>query len=491
VKPRALGIAAAAAALLLPGGLQAQDLTAAGWRQLAQGDVDAGHRLLAEDHPGAAPEANDAAFRRRLAEAHAEARRRAAEVVSFEGYAATLRGFAAAMADKHIAADLLVVPEQMNWAGLVVARRGNDWIVAREEEAVDESPLGGSRLVSCDGVGAEAFAERRLGGFRAIWSIPAQQIEAAPYLFIDDGNPFLTRPAACIFERGGQRREVALRWRSTEWSRLEPRLRAAARRGAAGFGVRRSGAGYWIALQSLGEDAAPVVEAVRAQAADMRRAPWVVLDMRGNGGGNSAYGSFILDALLGRAASRGEQVVGCNPVWRASPRNIAVLRSIADRPNDQLGAGATVYWRAQHRRAVEAAAAGRALSGPPACGATAAAEAGEGPRRRPRGSLFSGRLIVLTDHVCFSSCVLVTSAFRRLGALHVGEATDAMTRYFEVRSDELPSGLAAFSTLQALSPSSPAQIGPFVPDRLYDGNIADTAALEAWVAGLAQSGDIE
>jgi hypothetical protein len=63
----------------------------------------------------------------------------------------------------------------------------------------------------------------------------------------------------------------------------------------------------------------------------------------------------------------------------------------------------------------------------------------------------------------------------------VGQATDAATHYFEVRDERLPSGLSYFSTLQAFSPATPAQLGPFAPDVAYDGDIADTAALEAWV----------
>jgi len=45
-----------------------------------------------------------------------------------------------------------------------------------------------------------------------------------------------------------------------------------------------------------------------------------------------------------------------------------------------------------------------------------------------------------------------------------------------------------FSTLQALGPAAPPQIGPITPTHVYDGDIADTAVLEAWVAGLAGGG---
>jgi hypothetical protein len=91
-----------------------------------------------------------------------------------------------------------------------------------------------------------------------------------------------------------------------------------------------------------------------------------------------------------------------------------------------------------------------------------------------------GRLILLTDNVCFSACLSVTEAFRKLGAFHVGQTTDAATQYTAVREQYLP-GYSLFSTLQAIDPSSPYQAGPFEPQLAYDGDIADTAALETWV----------
>lgn len=92
-----------------------------------------------------------------------------------------------------------------------------------------------------------------------------------------------------------------------------------------------------------------------------------------------------------------------------------------------------------------------------------------------------GRLILLTDNACFSSCLDVTEDFRDLGALHVGQTTDADTRFMEVREQYLPSGYSLFSTLQAVSSDVPRGLGPYDPKVVYDGDIADTAALEAWI----------
>lgn len=481
----------AAAALLGLGGMQGPPeapLPANPWRQLAERDVEAAHRIIAEDHPAATIEAGDTEFRARLASALADARARAAQVTSYEGLTATMAAFANALGDKHIRSRALLTPSSLDWAGLLVVRRGDGWVVAEEERQEGEAALAGARLVACDGVPVDRLAEQRLGGFRAIWTVPAQRIATAPLLLVDDGNPFLTRPARCTFAAGGEEREVALRWRAARRTELAPRINALVRSGAPGFGVRRSGAGWWIALQSLSDQAIPVVEAVRDQAAEMRSAPFVVLDLRGNGGGNSVYGDQIAQALLGEAATRGGggEAQDCYPVWRTSARNLAALAEIARGAEARMGADAALFWQRQHERAEAARAAGQPLSGPATC-APAPARASP-PPAAPAASLFPGRLIVLTDHLCFSSCLLVADRFRSLGALHVGEATDAATRYFEVREERLPSGVIAFSTLQAMSRSSPYQIGPYTPHHIFEGDISDTAALEAWVPSLTAPG---
>lgn len=97
---------------------------------------------------------------------------------------------------------------------------------------------------------------------------------------------------------------------------------------------------------------------------------------------------------------------------------------------------------------------------------------------------YQGRVFIVTDHACFSSCLLMVRDFRTLGATHVGEATNAATRYMEVREIVLPSGLINFSTLQKVVVGEDADIGPFTPGFTFPGRMSDTPALEAWIAGL-------
>lgn len=479
-------ICAALAALMLCACASAPH-TSAPWVVLTARDVEAAYQLLAEDHPAMSPDLSTAAFRADFEAGRALALERARSVRDYDGYRAVLAGLAASAGDKHIWSRPLYQPETVQWAGLIVSRRRDRYVVIEHDGAEAGASLVGAALISCDDVAVDDFAAQKLGGFRAVWSIEAQRIQRAPELLIDDGNPFVLRPNTCVFDQGGRGISHTLAWRDLARSALADHTRPARNRGAAGFGVRSFAGGMWISVQSLDDRAAAVVEAVEAQQAALRAAPVVVLDLRGNGGGASDYGRQIAMALYGethvRAMLDGAEGGDCPSVWRVSPRNAETMRDYAQRFRDSAPEFAASI-DAQIAAAARAQAEGRDFTGPTTC----AADADTAPAAPPAPAQVLGRVVLLTDNSCFSSCLLVTDAFRRLGALHVGQATDANTHYMEVRELRLPSGLSMFSTLQALGPAAPPQIGPFAPAHVYGGDIADTPALEAWVAEVAAGG---
>jgi Peptidase family S41 len=440
--------------------------------------VEAAYQLLTEDHPALSREINDTAFRGRLDAGRTLALQRAEQVRTIEGYFATMAGFANVAGDKHIWWRSPYTASTVNWAGLIMTRRGDDYVVFSHEVAAGEDSLAGAVLVSCDGVSADDFAAAKLGGFSAVWSVEAQRIQRTPTLFIDSGNPFVMRPSQCEFQRDRRRISHTLQWREAERTALAPLVRPALNRGAAGYGVRAFDGGMWIALQGLDDGAEAVMTQVGEQRAQLLAAPIVVLDMRGNGGGNSEYGARLARVLFGDARFNhlynGGGGEDCSTTWRVSPRNLATMRSYVTRfaqsnPDFSRGMEEVV------QRAERASAEGREFTGAVTCGAERAA------RGRPPAQAARGRIVLLTDNTCFSSCLIVTDMFRRLGALHVGQATDAATHYFEVREERLPSGLSFFSTLQAFSPMSPAQMGPYEPEVRYEGDIADAEALQGWI----------
>ncbi|MGY2733589.1 S41 family peptidase [Sphingomonas sp. UYP23] len=474
---------AAAAAAQDGSGLRA--MGSAYWRLAAQADVKAAHEFISANHPAMLVQVRDPAFRDAEAGAFKVARARADRVDSYDGYTAMLSAYAVALKDAHIWSRATFGINRPEWAGVIMAKRAGRWIVAEEEVFGDAPSLVGAELISCDGVGVERFAEEKLGGFRIDWSIGAQQIHAAPLLLIDDHNPFVMRPKACEFSVAGGKRTAVMKWRLIKREALTPRIGAAIGAGAAGFGVRKAGAGYWISLQSLIESAAPVVTDVEARAAELRKAPFVVVDLRGNTGGSSIYGTRIAEALFGPGFVNAKVPSddGCDQVWRLSEGNLAQLTYYRDVLGPSRGKEFTDAMAQLLSRSIDARRRGKETSGPVECPAASSQAATATP-----ASLMSGRLIVITDSLCFSSCLVVTHDLVALGALQVGQTTDANTRYSEVREVEMPSGLSKFSTLQAFTPGIPIRYGPFTPVISYPGDMSDTPALESWVlAQIARS----
>jgi hypothetical protein len=455
------------------------------WRTLTRIDVEAAFALLRDNHPGSTQEVGDQIFTTALAAGHTKALSRAAAVTNYEGYVATLGELAGAMGDGHVASAPKFLPRSVFWAGLVAAKRGANWVVANDDPKIAGGEFAGARIVECDGQSADARAREALG-FRTDVSVDAMQVVRGAWLLVDEGNPFLARPQACVLEQGGKSTLLTLRWseidRSTLLSKWWKRPY-----GAAGFGVRPSGAGIWIAIQELDPRAQAVIDAVKSQAAAVRTAPWIVVDLRGNGGGDDAYAYALAQEIYG--ADHVARVLGpkhdgngdCTSVFRASPGNIEALgKSIAVFQKSGDEEGARQYAKAV--QAMQAAmAAGHTLTGNPTCQARAATHVS----RRERTSMMAGKVFVLTDAICFSSCLQAVDFLRKLGAVQVGQPTGGDTHYSEYRQVTLPSGLSIFSTLVAMMPDAPRKLGPYVPQYEYDGDISDTAALENWIPDVA------
>jgi hypothetical protein len=146
----------------------------------------------------------------------------------------------------------------------------------------------------------------------------------------------------------------------------------------------------------------------------------------------------------------------------------------------RFGQQAVAMWQGELDSLRAARAQGRDLApAPRPCGPPPAGPAGQDSLPAPT---LAGRLVLVTDHACFSSCLLMADLFRTIGALHVGQGTDFSTRYMEVRSFPLPSGLGRFATLQKVAFGTAPRLGPFEPAVPYPGPIDDTDGLEQWVA---------
>jgi hypothetical protein len=72
---------------------------------------------------------------------------------------------------------VLAIPR---WPKIIVSKRGASWIVI--DSQLPQRELLGESLITCNGENVDDLARKKLGGFRADWSVGAQQIQAAPWL---------------------------------------------------------------------------------------------------------------------------------------------------------------------------------------------------------------------------------------------------------------------------------------------------------------------
>jgi hypothetical protein len=212
--------------------------TASLWREIARGDAEAALEMIEENHPGARAEVGDAEFQARLESAREHVGERLPHVANYEGYSALMLGLANDFGDGHIWSSAILSANRVDWPGLVAERRAGRWVIGHDLNEGGE--LSGAELVSCDGKAADAVGRERIGQFRAAPDVEADLASNAYALFIDDGNPFLQRPANCTFRlAGGAEVTRPLPWRTVSTAQVQRDIGGSPAAGSGRDGCRK------------------------------------------------------------------------------------------------------------------------------------------------------------------------------------------------------------------------------------------------------------
>jgi hypothetical protein len=161
----------------------------------------------------------------------------------------------------------------------------------------------------------------------------------------------------------------------------------------------------------------------------------IVLDMRGNGGGDSSWGDQVVDAVWGKGWAEAIESQFDNTVdWRASRNNYERLSEVVDEERREGLSESSAYW-AKTRDAIKLAMdRGDALArveDPP-----------HGNKSLPSNPITT-RVFVLTDNGCASACLDFLDVVRRIpGVTHVGLPTSADAIYIDTNHWPLPGGVA-------------------------------------------------
>jgi hypothetical protein len=297
----------------------------------------------------------------------------------------------------------------------------------------------------------------------------------------------------CTFNRGGVATVVELAWRIEAWTSLAPELNPLLRQIKRPIEVRTlPSGGRWITLGSFGLEAqlAALIGELTADSLALRRAPFVVFDLRGNRGGNSTWGEQLARVLWGdsaasaRSAALAAQSRGYRGKWwRGSPAAQRAVRAVADEFAARGAAFADVarYWYETADRLAHAPDGDRGLVHDPCCDPE-----DDGPRSAEVLPRFGGRAYVLVDAGCFSSCVIAAHRLMAQGAVAIGETSGQNQEYGEiVTPPALPSGLASYSLPVSIIRQDPQALR-VIPVERWSGAMDDDRGLEDWVAHLAR-----
>lgn len=453
------------------------------WSRMAEEDLKAARTFIEETHPGGAPGVGDGVFLGQLDKGYADAQALAREARTFGGYRAAITRFAAAFDDPHITSASWVQPDNF-WPGFLVSSRRGGWKVVAGGLA--DGPAAGAELVSCDRKSPAALAAAWLGRFTGSWKIAAQRMRTSSSLLLDSGNPYQPRAESCDFRSGdGKIATYKLNWRRIGRGDLGRQFEKLGPVASQEVGLRAFEGGWWIRLGTLSQAALALLKDVEARQAELRGAPFVVVDLRGNDGGASFISDRIAEVIYGMArvdsatypkGVREPQKV----IWRATPRTLKTAGAYVERAVRIVGADHPLaLGMVAQRDAIQAALSrGSALAEAPASvDAQASLRRRDSVKKPPK-------VILVTDRICFSSCLQAARLFRDLGAKHVGQETSANTRYSNAITTDLPSGLSNFSSLQAYWTYVPMQLGPYKPTLILDVDLADDRAVEAEVAKL-------
>lgn len=454
------------------------------WHAAARQDLAAIQYSLATNTMIMFDEVNPS-YRAWQAEGYNIATERAKEVDGPNSYLDLLTSYVAGFRDPHFFLNS-GIDRPVEWPGFVVSWVNNKAIVTFRDEADASLPSVGSIIAACDGEAIEALVTKRVFPIMFDPRTVLGQRQAVSRLFLDHKGGLIPAIKTCDFQHGENRWSGNLSWRPIPkasedfWSRT-----VVASAGApAQFGVTFPVEGVaWIGLPTFFDNpmTQPKLNALFDQLSTasekIRNGRAIVIDLRGNSGGDLGLPAKLAEAILGRLAVFRMNMggFGTSTDWRASHDNQAYVQSLSQNPRmrdiaEKLAFALTQsepFWREGRQETQETS------------GLT---------ERRPSASRrgpFPALVYILSDGTCISACLaFVDIALQVPGTRLIGADTGGDTGYTSVRSETLPSGLAQFSfpmTFVHKRGRGPMEI--YKADVAYTG-IRDDESVRRWTLDL-------
>jgi hypothetical protein len=206
----------------------------------------------------------------------------------------------------------------------------------------------------------------------------------------------------------------------------------------------------------------------------------VVLDTRGNRGGNSLVGAEILSALLGSKWVKSlDESSRAYAMWRVSPFALSTLNKALTTMENDYGKNSEAYkFVFSLTKSMELAFHEKKdwLRQPSTSSVDQEGSRGDDTQG------FKGKLALVTDSFCASACLDFADVVLAVpGVVHLGLPTSADTLYIDIGAQTLPSGAEFWLPLKVWRDRARGNNQAYDPRFVFEGDINDTAAVQKWV----------
>ncbi|PXX43143.1 S41 family peptidase [Undibacterium pigrum] len=455
--------------------------TAISWSQAALADLQGVRDTLEANHPGPVDVQNPG-FKLWLKQGFEKARTRARNAQSFEDYRRVLQFYTNGFRDGHISVSYDLESTSLRWPQFLVG--GNPARVTVADDS--QRALKDAQLLDCDGKNVDQLLQEFVDPYYWNRDIPHQRHMHLPQLMLWAGRA-QAPITSCRFESADKSvRNVSLKWTNLDTSRRGELLKQAAGDVLPEMGIRRVQDTWFVSIPSFDDSGAAalarlqsMVAALKAHREELHKAPLVVIDVRGNHGGNSSWAEQMLAILFSQeAVDHIGSYFDETTDWRVSAGNLQALQKEAAR---MRAAGLTEA--AQYRQAVaddmktalhnKQLLLHTAFPPTPANGTLAA-------------SPFLGKVYFLTDQHCFSACLDFADLARRLpGVKHIGLPTAADAVYIDNTGSMLPTGIARLSySLKVYRKRVRGNNEWYDPSLRWPGGVMSDDAIVNWIHGM-------
>lgn len=449
------------------------------WSDIATRDINRVYEIVSDTHP-AKLDSSNLEFNDWIKSGHQQALLLASRSESEEKALAALNYYLTGFMDEHLVAGRTAnPPSKLYWAGWSMDyRNGRYHVASRSKDWPVDLPQIGDEVISCDGVEVGEILRSKVAPFvdRRIY-LDNTLNRLSKYITIEQAYRPLwepLRPTHCIIKKpNGDHQKIPLLWQK------QPEDLKIGRQPAPQQGMHQIRKGvYWIHASNfmLNSEESMRFDSLLDDVRALDDADAVVLDTRGNNGGNSMVGSRLLLALL---KDRTPSHENAKAYWRVSVLARETLDAHKLSALQIEGKKSSRYqWLDGLVESMDAAA----LRGDSFVEQSSISTEDDDEEVAQDKPSFQGKLVLITDSYCNSACLdFVDQVMSVPGALHIGHTTNADTRYIDVGTAVLPSGVKLWVPLKVWVGRRRQDNVPYVPQVKYLQDLNDTEALQAWV----------